>query len=401
MDRLHRGLIVAFAALLALTEGPAQIACVAVVLTTLITGRWRNLRLGPVEVGVIVYVLAGLPGLLTVDVPRTSEATLKPLMALAFIVGAAAVEPEDDRQLGRLAWVFGAVLALNGAYGYLQTAFGALPLDEWLLMNPRSSQIFAPGNWDFRLASGLYYNRLKLAHVGIVGLALYALTFTRSRPWRKLTIAFALLGLAVLGGAIVLAYARMALVALVVGAGVVLLVMARRGGVIAAGGIAFALAGGLALTRFGAKRLESLGGDLEVRRAMLESGWRVFVDHPVFGVGHGGYKAVARSYMDAGHVGVRLTSPHNLALQVLDETGLVGFAGFATALVGGLWIVARRVRASRVHGSAAAVADRLALFTLVAYAVLGLTHFTIHHAPVAMTFWALLGVAAGARRVSS
>lgn len=398
--RIHAWLLGAFVVLLALFEGPAQIACVAVVLSTVVTGRWRRLRPGPIELGICVWALAGLPGLLTVEGVRSSEDVLRPLMALAFVVGAAAVDHEDERQLSRLAWMFVAAIVLNGAWGYLQMAFGELPVDRWLLKNRHSPQIWVPGNWGSRVASGLYYNRLKLAHVGIIGLGVIGLTLATARPIRRRTVILGTLGGLTLGGAVVLTYARMALLAMIAAAGIVVLLMARRRVVLGVAVVAAGLGGALALTKFGAERLANVGGDLAVRRAMAGAAWAIFTDHPIAGVGHGGYRAVAPAYLGEAHVGVRLTSPHNLGLQILDETGLIGFAGFGIALMVGLVIVARRVHRSRADSSGAAVRDRLVLFGLLALSGIGLTHFTLHHAPVAMAFWALLGMAAGASRAN-
>ena len=57
MDRLHQWALVVFAAMLGLFEGPAEIACAAVLVTTALTGGFRKWRPGVIELAVIVWVL--------------------------------------------------------------------------------------------------------------------------------------------------------------------------------------------------------------------------------------------------------------------------------------------------------------------------------------------------------
>lgn len=397
LRRVHLCALFAFVAFTASFEGPAQIACAAAFVTTLLLGGAAGWRCRPVEIGLVLWGIAGIPGLATIDVARSSADVTRPLMALAFFVGARGVASSSSRTQARLAWVFAIALLLNAAYGYLQFVVGPMPLDKWLLKNPVSPQIMVPGQWGTRLASGLFYNRLKLAHVGVVGLGLMAIVSLR-REARGSTRALALLGGAFLFGAILLTYARMSLLALFCAGLATLAMMARWRTVAAVVAIAVLGVVGAALSGIGEERLATAASALDGRYKMLGLGWQVFAANPLFGVGHGGYRGVAQQLAVGTWAAVRLSSPHNILLQVMAETGVVGLAGFTTAVGYGGFIAARRVRATRQGDSVAAVADRWALFGLIAVVIVGLTHFSLHHVPVALVFWTLLGLAVGGGR---
>jgi O-antigen ligase len=91
-------------------------------------------------------------------------------------------------------------------------------------------------------------------------------------------------------------------------------------------------------------------------------------------------------------------------LHVLAETGIVGLLGFVTAIVASLIRVGSRIIQNRraldagaTTSGARVILDRLALFGVLSVLILGATHSPLHHAPVALLFWTLLGVAAGSR----
>lgn len=444
LRRIEGALLLIFAALVGLVEGPAQVACGALVAVA-IAARvragertiLRRLLSRPVVLGILVWWLAGLPGLLTATERVSSQDALRPLGALAILAGGLAIPREDPRALRRLAITFLVAVTLNGAYGLLQLRLGALPLDSYLLANPRSPQIYVPGHAVDPLAerpvpglrgvSGLYYNRLKLAHVGVVALGLYGLLAARAVTSIRLG-ALTLVGAGLLGSAVVLTYARAALVALAASLGVVGLVARARpsrvgapeagaaagarpsssgrllviAGVLLVAGLAGAAVvwgqGALDLAR---ERLAGISTDTSERRLIFGAGWEMFLDHPLAGVGHGVYRQAASGYLPAGASGVWKTSPHNVLLQVLAETGLVGALGFFGAVVGALSTLIGRVRT----GSAGpgAVLDRFATFGILAVLAIGAVHAPLHHAPVALVFWTLVGVAEGVawRRTAS
>jgi hypothetical protein len=107
--------------------------------------------------------------------------------------------------------------------------------------------------------------------------------------------------------------------------------------------------------------------NLNSRWTWWEEAWTLFTDEPVGGTGAASF-AVARRPIRINTTFA--TEPHNLALQFLAETGIVGFllfAGFvATAAVG----VVRAVRSSVGGEAAAATALALALLAYLLHALI-------------------------------
>jgi O-antigen ligase len=378
--------LVAFALMIGLLEGPAEILAVAAILTTIGTGALRAYRPGPVDIGFVVWGLAGYYGLAIDGGRHSSLDTTRPLLALALLVGKCGLgrDPVVER---RMAIAFIGACAINVAYGLVQYVAGALPLDPYLLENPASAQIWVPNRvYHVRAASGLFYNRLKLAHVGMCG-ALLASAIALSPSVRSRMRVLAAGSALFIAGGLYFTYARMALVAIAAG-GLVLALALRRFWVVGvAAGASVLAALPLLATEEGRARMSSLAEDLALRRAMMETGLRIWSEHPLLGVGHGVYRNVASALEGTGLTGVHLMNPHNLWLQLLAETGLIGFAGMNVAIVGCFVSVVRRLRADRDR-----VMDRTALLGLSAILFVGLVHFSLHHPSVGLLFFTFAGV---------
>jgi len=94
------------------------------------------------------------------------------------------------------------------------------------------------------------------------------------------------------------------------------------------------------------------GGGLGERSAakrveLLSAGWELFRDHPVFGVGIGGYRLVLPLYRP--HLGS--VYAHNTYVEILTGTGLVGFLPFTALLLSiarRMWQGWRKERESRL-----------------------------------------------------
>jgi hypothetical protein len=380
VERLHRGALVAFALLAGLLEGPAEAAAILVLVTTVATGRLKGFRPGLVELGIAVWMLAGVPGLLMDPGRHSSAEVTRPLFAVMMLVGARAVGPADDPLLRKMAWAFAGACVINAAYGLVQYVVGPLPWDPIFMKNPDSPQLYIPNFvYHVRAASGLYYNRLKLAHVGMVGAILIAMIVSAPEVRRRVR-AIAGAGGIILAAGLAFTYARLAVVAVIL-AFVALALVKKRWWVVGAA-LLVAIGGAVAFR----ERLNTLDEDLAIRRQMFEAAVSIFRTHPIFGVGHGVYRNALVAIGPGALTGVHLTSPHNLQLQLLAETGVVGFLGFHVAIAACLVRAIRRV--SRERG----MLDRLALLGVLAILFVGLLHFSLHHAPVGLVFWTLAGV---------
>jgi O-antigen ligase len=83
----------------------------------------------------------------------------------------------------------------------------------------------------------------------------------------------------------------------------------------------------------------------ELRLAIWKAGWRMFLDHPILGVGAGQFAtAYGMEYSGGGHHA--WMQPHNLFLQVTCELGLVGLFMFSL-FIWRIWQAIRKVLKSR------------------------------------------------------
>lgn len=128
------------------------------------------------------------------------------------------------------------------------------------------------------------------------------------------------------------------------------------------------------------------------RWAWWQEAWEIFRDHPAGGAGAGTFE-VARRPLRRG--GVVAKEPHNLALQALAETGVVGLAlgsGAALAALVAAWECLRRLRGEE-RAAAAALAAALPAYLLHAVADID-WDFVAVSGPV----FAVVGVLIGAGR---
>lgn len=153
------------------------------------------------------------------------------------------------------------------------------------------------------------------------------------------------LAIVVQGAGIMLTFSRGALLAVMVGIGVMLLILGMRRWL--TGGVALGIGSGVVLATIDRERLFDMGGSGSepTRFAIWRSSLRMLLDHPVFGVGPDQFLyQYGRRYVEPSAWPERYTShPHNLVLDVWLRLGAAGVGVFA-ALAGGVWRFARRTR---------------------------------------------------------
>ena len=158
------------------------------------------------------------------------------------------------------------------------------------------------------------------------------------------------------------------------------------------------IAAGLTLwMRFGIERIQMIGTDFGIRTKIYGIGLSLFEQSPLLGIGHGMYRIEATAIRDDSWAASYLVDAHQLYLHVLAETGVVGFIGFFGMVLVCLVFLVREVRKTRDDETLDAIALRILLFVVVAYLALGLFHFPLHHAPVALMFWFVLGLTSSFR----
>ena len=325
--------------------------------------------------------------------PRGSRAVqvLEPLGALALPVLDVLALP-----LGMLTVAVAAGWTASFALAVYQH-FVRFPFDfpaSWRIPSERVRENFAPEGAPPRFgAGGLLFHRLRFAHAAtaLLGPALAATTGRLPTLARGVALAFAL----VLPACAYLGFARAALGASLGVVGLAALLLARgwaRRGALAL----LVLVPLVALSsegwrrRMGIAAANVLDGE---RRLAMTAGARMFLAHPVTGVGFGNHKFHAELMAEELHMPRHiLGDAHNVWLTTAAETGVVGvllLAAFHGLLARALW---------RGHRRGAWLASG-ALLSLAGYHVLGLVHYLPFHTSVSLSFqfaWGL-GLAAAVR----
>ncbi len=94
--------------------------------------------------------------------------------------------------------------------------------------------------------------------------------------------------------------------------------------------------------RFGSIKEGASEYSVVTRAEYWRASWRMFLDHPVFGVGLGAFPAIYPSYGRSSAKYERLEQAHNDYLQLLTDAGLAG------AMIG-LWFLVEIVRVARAQ----------------------------------------------------
>ena len=286
--------------------------------------------------------------------------------------------------LARLPWLRRWLNALTVQLIAMAAVFAAIGVYQWItrdiFWNPRVivSNAFAPF---FRVNSvfwdpSIYGRFLVVAIVVALVVALYG--SRRDAFVSALAIVALWIGL-------VFSFSQSSFVALIVGVlGAVVLAWERRA-VIALGAAAVVLlAAGFVVPSVRAEILETPDRATGNRSTLVREGARIAADHPLGGVGLGGFKS---AYGE--RVGFRAADParaasHNTPITVAAELGIPGILLFAWLLGTALWLAFRR--ASRSFAGRASLSLGLAL---LAIAVHSLFYNAFFEDPLS---WGLLGL---------
>jgi O-antigen ligase/cytochrome c-type biogenesis protein CcmH/NrfG len=245
---------------------------------------------------------------------------------LALITVAVAVGLDYPRRVPWLAWTVAGISVLAGVYA-IQQAIGADPV-RWTGLDAKARPFATFGNPD-------YYGQF-LAVVGLGSAAVLAFSVRRLPQWAG--VAVALVGVMSLALMVIVA-TRGSLVGVVAGGLILGALWLRRAGLsrapltrfaIAAVASAFVVGVVLITTPLGARALDiSRGVGIRDRELLYDSAARMFVDHPVVGVGLDNFSVFYPRYQQAewfSVFGVNLTnsSAHNWVLHTAATNGIVG-----------------------------------------------------------------------------
>ncbi|MHB9112511.1 MAG: O-antigen ligase family protein [Thermoleophilia bacterium] len=132
------------------------------------------------------------------------------------------------------------------------------------------------------------------------------------------------------------------------------------------------------------------------RSVLWNAAWKIWKDHPVLGVGPGQFRKVYSNYSDNLAPDERLET-HNIFLEALANTGVVGLAAMLYLLASALWWQFRLVRNRFLNDSMRLLSLGL-LAALVAYVTHGVLDFFLWQNGVTFLFFTLLGLTAWLER---
>jgi putative inorganic carbon (HCO3(-)) transporter len=288
--------------------------------------------------------------------------------------------------LARLPWLRRWLAALTVQLLVMASVFAAIGVYQWItrdiFWNPRviASNAFAPF---FRVNSvfwdpSIYGRFLVVAIVVALVVALYG------ARRNAIVAAIAIVGLWV---GLVLSFSQSSFVALVAGVlGAVALAWERRA-VIALGVAAAALlVAGFVVPSVRAEILETPDRATGNRSRLVREGVRIAADHPLTGVGLGGFKSAYGERVGFLAADPARAASHNTPVTVAAELGAPGALLFVWLVGVALWLPFRR--ASRSFAGRASLSLGLALLTILVHS---LFYNAFFEDPMS---WALIGLMA-------
>ena len=246
--------------------------------------------------------------------------------------------------LARLPWSRASLVWLYRLLAAMALVFAAIGIYQWLtrdvFWNPKVivGNAYSPSGYFYRVNS-VFYDPSMYGRFLVVAI-LASLVLALHGPTRRLAVGAAA-AIAVVWLGLVFSFSQSSFVALI--AGVLLAaVFTWRWRV----GLALGLAAAVAVTLgISAPQVRRAGLDRATsgRADLIANGARIALDHPIAGVGIGGFK---RAYAD--RTGLRGEEPkraasHNTPITVAAETGFPGLALFAWLLVAALLAAWRRL----------------------------------------------------------
>jgi O-antigen ligase len=385
--RARFALLVALVAFASWSIAGMQLAALAL-LVALVAGR----KLGAAaEVRAPVFAFAGICAASVLLSPALGSfdpwAWRFPL--LVWLVAAAA-QDLTPRAIDRVAGAWIGAMALASIWGIVQAFTG---LDLLTLLHLRSHPFVTDSPWAGHFAAlGFFNSRITFANALLVPLALAGAWAGRGIGRARTA---AILAVALIGGALVLTFTRAAWWGALLALGILLW---RRGFGRAAVAFAFVAAIAFAVPAVRARFSSGMSVAANADRVFIwQRAREVISDHPVLGVGFGGYARIAEPYYDRVDPTFGMhTWAHDTPLSLLAETGPTGVAAYFW-----LWIAVYLMGLRAVRSGSIAA---LGLFAgTLAVHVASLFHDVLYDGEVAFALYIAAGllVALGARAPAS
>jgi O-antigen ligase len=385
------------------STGPAALA-LALGLVAIATRRGQQ---GPTVLPVFIgaagfYVALGLfSSTWAVDGELAVETATTLATDVAFAVGLIACIT-TMKQLRWAAWSIIAAGTLVSGLALLQYATGAWSLDVAGLTQASLENIVGETN-DYRVGGPVgdanFFGQILVV---VLALALERAHSSRSSAARLVAGGAALVTVL----AVLITYSRGALIASVVIGGLAFLRSSHKGRTVAWGLAGLVVVVLLAPPSYSARFLE-LPAAVGIGQAAEQSGidpalqgrtssWRVatqmFADHPVAGAGLGNFEPNYLAYSAGIGLDARgeARAPHSLPLQVLAETGILGFATLGGIVLGAFYCLSEGRRRLRERAAPEGDADLLLGYrdALIGYLIAGV----FLHAAFPQYLWLLVAL---------
>jgi O-antigen ligase len=354
---------------------------------------WRG-SAGSRELGALSWPLAAFVGWTGVSIAWTIDPDRAAVELLAFFLpfGVLAVA------LARLPWSERGVVWLCRLLLAMGLLFAAVGIFQWVTHGVFwNHKVIADNTFaSFYRVNSLFWDPSIYGRFLVVAI-LVAVAVLLFGPWRRYDLALSVLVL-VLWIGLFLSFSQSSFASLIVGL-VVAGILAWRRRALAAVGVAAAL---LMLVGFGSpsqaagSTAPSAAAESGLNRAtrgrfdLLKNGLRIAIDHPVIGVGVGGF---TKAYRESVRVPHRMKTPasHNTPVTVAAETGIVGLGIFAWFLVAAFSTPFRRTGSGPPVVRVAGIAAGLALTAIFVHS---LFYNAFVEDPLMWGFLALAAIAA-------
>ena len=132
-----------------------------------------------------------------------------------------------------------------------------------------------------------------------------------------------------------------------------------------------------------------------MRLDMWSSAVLMIADHPFFGIGWGSFKYVYPVYNELiQDAGIVIFHAHNMYLNILAETGIIGFSAFMSFFFGNGWYAFRFLRRHALHSPEGAFAMAF-IAAVMALAICSISDYDLFSTQISLTFWLLSGLFSG------
>lgn len=131
---------------------------------------------------------------------------------------------------------------------------------------------------------------------------------------------------------------------------------------------------------------------VSMRLDMWYSAIAMSIEHPVLGIGWGAFKYVYPWYNELiREAGITIFHAHNMYLNILAETGIVGFVSYMIFFFGNAWHGIHFLQQREINHFDKAIAMTIGA-AVIAISVTGISDYDLFSTQISLAFWFLCGI---------